>query len=292
MSEKPDSENDFSNTVSLKPGLYIVATPIGNLRDITLRALEVLRSVDLILCEDTRTSRKLLSAHGIGTRTKSYHDHSDDGIRAQIVGMLGEGKKIALISDAGMPLINDPGYKLVQSCMRDNIYVTSLPGANAPLAALQLSGLPSDKFSFLGFFPNKTKARQVLLKEWVNIPSTLMAFETAPRLEDALADIHMVMGDRPVAVVREITKMFEEVRRGSAAELLDFYRKNGRPKGEIVIVIGPPVPVDIEDEDLAEHLRKALKTMKTKEAAAHVAQLTGASKSALYATALEIARNE
>lgn len=271
-------------------GLYLVATPIGNLRDITLRALAVLRGVDVILCEDTRVTRKLLSAYGISAKTRTYNDHSDAQVRDDVIGMIAGGQAVALVSDAGMPMISDPGYKLVQACHGAGVSVTSLPGANAPLAALQLSGFPSDCFTFIGFLPNKTKARKDVLARWSDAQTTLIAFESAPRLIDCLSDIHAVMGARDVAVVREITKMFEEVRKGDAQDLVAHYTEKGAPKGEIVLVIAPPQVKETSAHDLEHLLRNALQTMKTKEAAASVAQKTGANKKDLYDMALRIAR--
>jgi 16S rRNA (cytidine1402-2'-O)-methyltransferase len=287
---KQHSTENKTERPDLPSGLYLVATPIGNLRDISFRALDVLRGADIILCEDTRVTRKLLNAYSIETRTQSYHDHSENDMRDKVLGWLQDGKRLALVSDAGMPLISDPGYKLVKTCQQNNIDVTTVPGANAPLAALQLSGMPSDKFCFLGFLPNKSKARQDLLREWISVPATLVAFETAPRIEDALEDIVSVMGPRDVAVVREITKMFEEVRRGSAAELAGYYKENGQPKGELVVVIAPPQKSSYSKEEIEALLRTALKTMKTKEASAFVSEQTGISKSELYSLALEVTK--
>lgn len=281
-SEKPD----------LRAGLYLVATPIGNLRDITLRAIETLRGADLILCEDTRVTKKLLAAYQIETKTTAYHDHSEEIMRGRVVDMLREGKRIALVSDAGMPLISDPGYKLVTLCRAEGLPVTSVPGANAPLAALQLSGLPSDKFCFLGFLPSKAKAREDLLQSWSRVPATLIAFDTAPRLVDTLTALSQVMAGRSVAVVREITKMFEETRCLPIDELLAHYTENGPPKGEIVLVIAPPNEEAVTEEDAASILHEALKTMRTKEAAAYVAQITGLPKGDLYKLALELGKDE
>lgn len=272
-------------------GLYLVATPIGNLRDITLRALDVLETADFVLCEDTRVTRKLLSFYGIKTKALVYNDHSDERRRNEILQMIREGKVLALVSDAGMPLISDPGYKLVRSCMEENLYVTSLPGANAPLSALQLSGLPSDCFSFIGFLPSKTKSRKDILSKWASVPSTIVAFESAQRLTDSLNDIHAIMGARSVCVVREITKMFEEVKSGIAADLVTFYHENGAPKGEIVLVIAPPSEAVFAQEDLEGQIRNALKTMKTKEAAAEVSARTGVNKKELYEMALKVAKD-
>lgn len=284
-----DTENQNKKP---EAGLYLVATPIGNLRDVTLRALDVLAAADYVLCEDTRVTRKLLSFYGIKTKAWVYNDHSDERRRNEILLMIREGKVLALVSDAGMPLISDPGYKLVRTCLEEGLYVTSLPGANAPLSALQLSGLPSDCFSFIGFLPSKTKSRKDVLSKWMNVPSTIVAFESAQRLTDSLNDIHAIMGERSVCVVREITKMFEEVKSGMPSDLAKFYQEHGAPKGEIVLVIAPPSEEVFAKDDLEEQIRNALKTMKTKEAAADVSARTGVNKKELYEIALRVVKDE
>lgn len=275
---------------NLKAGLYIVATPIGNLRDITLRALDVLEAADVIYCEDTRVTRKLLSAFQIKGRLKSYNDHSDDAQRARVIEDVVEGKVVVLASDAGMPMISDPGYKLARDCAAQGLYVTTLPGANAPLSALQLSGLPSDQFCFLGFLPNKKNARRNFLQGWEDVKGALIAFETAPRLQAALQDIADILGNREVAVVREITKLFEESRRAPVLDLITHYEAEGAPKGEIVIVIAPPMEKQLNIEDAEELIRSALKEMRVKDAAAHVAKQTGLKKSGLYDLALRLSK--
>ncbi len=278
--------------VALEPGLYIVATPIGNLRDMTLRALDVLQGVDLIACEDTRVSGKLLKAYDIKKPLESYNDHSAKGQRGKLLEKLAQGGSIALISDAGMPLISDPGYKLVRDCLDLGINVTSLPGANAPLTALQLSGLPSDKFCFLGFLPAKEVARRKVLQEWQSAQASLIVFETGPRLLAALKDIEVVLGNREVAVIRELTKMYEQVKRARVLELIEYYEEAGQPKGEIVVVIAPPEQKALSEEEIKNRLKEALDIMSTKEAASQVAEETGLSKKVLYEMALEIGRDE
>ncbi len=282
----------MKNPEELEAGLYIVATPIGNLRDITLRALDTLKSVDIILCEDTRVTGKLLKAYDIRKPLKKYNDHSDSSVRAEIVHLISEGKAVALISDAGTPLICDPGYKLVVECQNNSLAVTSIPGANAPITALQISGMASDVFSFIGFLPPKMKARRDFLGQWKNASGVLIAFETAPRLLRALEDIRLVMGAREVAVVREITKLYEEVRRASVEELISYYAEAGAPKGEIVLVIGAGECAEYSDDDLKDMIRSALETMRSKEAASFVAENTGAKKSDLYNLALRIQKEE
>lgn len=277
----PDSKRQ-----SLAAGLYLVATPIGNMGDMSLRALDTLAAADAVLCEDTRVTGKLLHYFGLHKKLDVYNDHSDDGARAKIVKRLADGEALVLVSDAGMPMVSDPGYKLVVDAKEAGVNVTSIPGANAPLAALQLSGLPSYAFSFIGFLPSKTGARQSLLKRWIEVPSTLLAFETAPRLQAALADIQTVFGEREVAVVREITKLYEEVVRGTPEELVGHYEQKGAPKGEIVLVIGPPGEKVFSDADVDALLKKALEDLGTKKAAAAVAEQTGLPKSELYERAL------
>lgn len=272
---------------TLKPGLYLVSTPIGNLRDITLRALDVLAGADVIACEDTRVSGKLLKAYDIKAKLISYNDHSDESKRAHILGMIKDGKAVALISDAGTPLISDPGYKLVRGAYDEGLSVTTLPGANAPLSALQLSALPSDNFSFIGFLPAKSGARQEVLREWADVNTTLIAFDTGPRLLKSLADILGVMGDRHIAIVREITKLYEESIRGKVSELLEIEQ----PKGEIVLVISPPDATTYSDADVRGLLLEALKGNPTKKAASIVAEQTGLPKSELYDLALAL-KNE
>lgn len=293
MSEhSTEKQNGFLQSVALSPGLYLVATPIGNLRDISLRALDVLNAVDVIVCEDTRVSGKLLKAYNIQKPMLPYNDHNAAKQRKTITEKLANNGKIALISDAGMPLISDPGYKLVQDCRDLGIHVTSVPGATAPLTALQLSGLPNDKFSFVGFLPPKSAARQALLRDWKTVPGTLIAFESGPRLADSIKDIKEALGDRDVVVARELTKMYEEIRRGTATELMDHYAQNGAPKGEIVIVIAPPQEQSATKEEIEDRLRAALTDMKTKEAANFVAEALGLPRKQLYEMALKISKDD
>lgn len=274
----------------MKPGLYLVATPIGNLSDITLRALDVLSMADVIACEDTRVSGKLLSHYGMKKPLMVYNDHSDQAQRSKILGKINEGQIVALISDAGTPLVSDPGYKLVRECLDSGLHVTSLPGANAPLSALQLSGLPSDAFCFLGFLPSKQGARQKLLQKWAGVDAALIAFESGGRLLKALEDIAEVLGARQVVVARELTKLHEDLKTGTAAELLALY--DGPPKGEIVLVIAPGDAAVLSEDEVDILLKEALKDNGTKEAAAHVAAQTGLSKKDLYQRALGLSKHE
>ncbi len=273
---------------NLKPGLYVVSTAIGNLGDMGLRALDILSVADAVLCEDTRVTGKLLAHYGIKKTLKIYNDHSDAKAREAVLKKLEDGAMLALVSDAGAPLISDPGYKLVKACRERGIYISAVPGANAVLPALQLSGLPSDAFTFLGFLPAKSGVRKEVLQQWASVPATLVFYESANRLDKSLADIEAVMGTREIAVVREITKLYEETRRGSAAELLSYYEENGSPRGEIVIVVGPPEKTQWEEQDVIAELKKAIQDMPTKKAAAAVAQKTGWTKSVLYDMAVKL----
>jgi len=278
---------------TLAPGLYLVATPIGNLADISLRALEVLAKADLVVCEDTRTTRKLLTAHGIAARLTAYHDHNAARVRPKLMKRLECGEAVALVSDAGTPLISDPGYKLVAAAAEANVTVTAVPGASAGLAALTVSGLPSDRFLFAGFLPNRSGARRRALAELAPIPASLVIYESARRLPAALADMAEVLGPRPAAVARELTKLHEEVRRGTLPALAEHYQRAGPPKGELVVVIGPAGPDSAAAPDaevLDAQLGAALRRASLRDAVAAVAEATGLPRRQVYARALELAR--
>ena len=277
--------------VPLKSGLYLVATPIGNLRDITLRAIDTLAGVDYVACEDTRVSGKLFQALGFKVKLMALHDHNEVSQIPYILSLIAEGKSVALISDAGMPLISDPGYKLVRDCLEKNVYVTSLPGANSPLMALQLSGLPSDNFSFLGFLPSKTKARKDVLEIWKDVPTTLVIFESASRLEDSCKDILSVMGDRPMTLTRELTKKFEDIWPSTVSGIIERLQKDGDPKGEIVLVIGRG-EAKTEEFDVDTMLTSALASMTMKEAVSAVVEATGLPKKQIYNAALALKNEE
>lgn len=278
----------MSETSFIK-GLYLVATPIGNLGDISERAIDVLTHADLIACEDTRNTKKLLTLLGItGKNLTAYHEHNADQARPKILERLRNGAMIALVSDAGTPLISDPGYRLVQDCIDQNIYVTAIPGASAVLTALQLSGLPSHRFLFEGFLPAKTTAKKKELALLANIPATIIFYESPQRLQETLTDMIEVLGNRSAAVVRELTKKFEQTVRGSLSELSDYYTQNGAPKGEIVIVVAPAEQKEATSEEITALLKDALKTMRLKQAAAEVAEKTGESKTKLYQMALAL----
>jgi len=276
---------------ALAPGLYLVATPIGNLADISLRAIEVLNKASLVACEDTRTTRKLLTAHGIAAKLTAYHDHNAARVRPRLMERLEYGEAVALVSDAGTPLISDPGYKLVAAAAEAGVAVTAVPGASAGLAALTVSGLPCDRYFFAGFLPNKSAARHRALAELVPVPASLVIYESARRLPAALADMAEVLGPRPAAVARELTKLHEEVRRGTLAALAEHYQRAGPPKGEVVVVIGPPgldaaaVP---SAEALDARLRAVLGRESLRDAVAAVAEATGLPRKQIYARALEL----
>lgn len=289
MPEPSDSTGGSKRRPGAGHGLLaLVATPIGNLGDISARALETLRAADLIACEDTRVTGNLLSKFEIRRPTLPYHDHNAETMRPRLIQRLLAGETVALVSDAGMPLISDPGYKLVREATAAGIEVTVIPGASAPLAALVLSGLPSDRFLFAGFLPVKDGARREVLQELKPVPATLLFFETGPRLATSLAACHAVLGDRPAAVARELTKFHEEVRRGTLAALAQHYCESGAPKGEIVVVIGAPLPSELAfDVDAA--LTAALKTMAIKEAATAVSAASGRPRREIYARALALA---
>ena len=272
---------------SLPPGLYIVATPIGNLGDITTRATETLRRVDAILAEDKRVTAKLLARIGARAPMTAYHDHSDDQLRLKIVIELA-AKAVALVSDAGTPLISDPGYKLVRAAREAGRAIYTLPGPCAAVAALTLAGLPTDRFLFLGFLPPKFAARREALGELANLRATLVLYESGPRLGACLADLHLALGDRQAAVVREISKLHEETVTGKLVELADRYRE-ASPKGEIVVVVAPPPePEAASDEALDDALRDAMARMSASRAAADVAARLKVPRRRAYARALEL----
>jgi 16S rRNA (cytidine1402-2'-O)-methyltransferase len=266
-----------------------VATPIGNLADITLRALDVLRRADAIICEDTRVTATLAQRYGLAAERIAYHDHNADWVRPKLIARLAAGAAMALVSDAGTPLISDPGFKLVREAVAAGIAVTAVPGASAALAALTVAGLPTDRFLFAGFLPAKSGARRRALRELAAVKASLIFYETAPRLADALADMLAMLGDRPAAVARELTKLYEEVRRDGLGALAEHYRSEGPPKGEIVVIVGPPgADAAATDQDLDAQLVSALKTASLREASAAVAAATGLPRRQVYARALAL----
>lgn len=276
----------------LAPGLHIVATPIGNLRDISFRALATLAAADAVLAEDTRTSKTLLAHYGISTPLLPYHEHNAAQMRPKILERLRQGGKLALISDAGTPLVSDPGYKLVADVVAQGLPVTGIPGPSAVLAALVLAGLPTDRFFFEGFLPPKSAARKARLTELAAIPGTLVFFESPRRLAEMLADAATMLGERPGAVARELTKYYENVRRGTLPELADHYSQAEEARGEIVVLIGPPDATTLAPagETLDEALRAALEKLSLKEAVAQVTAASGQPRRVVYARALELTR--
>jgi 16S rRNA (cytidine1402-2'-O)-methyltransferase len=275
----------------LAPGLYLVSTPIGNLADISIRALSILASADAVFCEDTRHSRKLLAAYGIQRKLDAYHDFSGEKERARIMALLRSGKAVALISDAGTPLIADPGYKLVREGIAEGFAIFAVPGASALLAALTASGLPTDRFSFFGFLPPKETARRSELEAARSVPGTLVFYESVARLEQALDDLALAFPGREIAVARELTKLHETVLRGSAAQLLKEIRENP-PLGEFVIMVGPGETQPPGDADIEAALRNALRSGSLKEAVEEVARGLGASRKKVYNLALRMRERE
>lgn len=282
----PDSEK------KLAPGLYIVSTPIGNSRDITLRALDVLSSVTAIAAEDTRVARRLLDIHGIKPPKLIRHDeHGAERSRPEIMARLQAGEAIALATDAGTPLVSDPGYRLVVVALAAGHKVIPLPGPSAALAALTLAGLPSDKFLFAGFLPPKTGQRIRALNELTDVKATLIFFEGVSRLAPALLDMAKVLGNRQACVARELTKLYEESRRGSLKELSQHYDHAGPPKGEVTIVVGPPIEQPLSLEDIDNRLLQLLPEMSVKDAAKIVSEELGLPRSDAYARALNLKDN-
>ncbi|MGP9822274.1 16S rRNA (cytidine(1402)-2'-O)-methyltransferase [Salinarimonas sp. NSM] len=277
----------------LAPGLYVVATPIGNLGDVSLRALATLAAADVVLAEDTRVTRHLLAHYGIATPLVSYHEHSGEGVRERMLARVREGQALALVSDAGTPLVSDPGYKLVQEAIAEGLTVVPIPGPSAILSALVVSGLPSDRFFFEGFLPAKSGARRARLEALAAIPGTLLVFESPHRLPEMLADAAAVLGPRPAVMARELTKMFETVRRGTLATLAAEFAEAGPPKGEIVVLIGEASSESRREEaesGLDAALARALAGHSIKDAAALVAAETGLPKREVYARALVLAK--
>jgi len=273
----------------LDPGLYVVATPIGNMGDFSPRAADTLRKAGLILAEDTRVTGKLLAHAGAKARTRRYDDHSSDRDRAEIVSRLG-GEAIALVSDAGTPLISDPGYKLVRAAREAGHEVRTVPGPCAAIAGLTIGGLPTDRFLFLGFLPAKAKAREDAIAEIAAVRATLVLYESGSRLGDTLEALAAQLGPRDAAVARELTKLHEECVTGTLDELAGRYA-NAAPKGEIVVVVGPPLEREaVADDELDRMLGQAMAEMSPSRAAAEVAQRLGIPRKRAYARALELSQ--
>jgi 16S rRNA (cytidine1402-2'-O)-methyltransferase len=271
----------------LAPGLYIVATPIGNLRDLTFRALDVLRDADLVLAEDTRVTAKLLSAYGLSKRVERYDDHADDRQRDKVLSRLAEGQRIALVSDAGTPLVSDPGYRLVEAALTQGATVTPLPGPSAALAALAGAGLPTDRFLFMGFTPPKSGARRTVFEEVAGVRATLIFYETGPRLADSLADMLSVFGPRQAAVCRELTKLYETFVRGPL-DVLAADPALASPRGEIVVLVAPGRDAAASADETDRALLDALARLSPADAAREVAKALGLPRRTLYQRALAL----
>jgi 16S rRNA (cytidine1402-2'-O)-methyltransferase len=274
----------------LAPGLYLVATPIGNLADISLRALAVLSRVDLIAAEDTRHSKKLLSHFGIQAKLTPYHEHNAERERPRLVARIATGQSVALISDAGTPLVSDPGYKLVRETLNEGHPVTSIPGPSSVLAALTSAGLPTDTFLFAGFLPPKPGPRRARLEQLKDAPATLVLFETAPRLAGSLADMAEVLGPREAALAKELTKLHETVTRGALHELAAELVGSETPKGEFVVLIAPPADgaAEVSDEAIIQQLERALRSESLRDAARSVADALGVKRSRVYEVGLRL----
>ncbi len=271
---------------SLEAGLYIVATPIGHLKDVSLRTLETLAAADIVACEDTRVTAKLLQRYGIRARMRSYDDHARDADREALLGKVGAGGSVALVSDAGTPLVSDPGFRLVAEAKARGLPVIPVPGPSALIAALSAAGLPTDRFAFEGFLPPKREARRTRIQALDRFGGTVALYEAPQRLVATLTDLAELLGEeREAAVARELTKSFEEIRRGPLAELLAHYEATS-PRGEIVILLAPPEPIGVEAGDLDGALRSALLTMRVRDAAREVAALLGVPRTDAYARAL------
>ncbi len=272
----------------LEAGLYVVATPIGNLRDITLRGLDILGAANRVYAEDTRVARKLLDAYGLKPRLAAYHEHNAETARAEIMAALGAGESVALISDAGTPLISDPGFKLARAAIEAGHRVFPIPGASALLAGLVVSGLPSDRFLFVGFLPAKQFGRRAALAELAEVDATLVLYESGPRLAESLADMADVLGPRPAAVARELTKLFEETRRATLDELATLYGRAGAPRGEIVVIVGPPLAAGEVSEAALDAFLAGVLARGVKEAAGEAARSLGVPRKRAYARALAL----
>lgn len=274
---------------TLAPGLHVAATPIGNARDVTLRVLDAFAQASMVLCEDTRETGKLLSIHGISARLQSYHEHNAGKMRPRILKELADGGAVLLVSDAGTPLVSDPGYKLVREAIDAGHTVTALPGPSSVLTALCVAGLPTDRFFFAGFLPPKSAARKRELETLATVPGTLVFLEAPQRLADCLADMAEVLGAREAAVTRELTKKFEEVRRAPLAELAAHYAEDGPPRGEVTLVVAPPIETEAGEETLDAALADAMQHESASRAAATVAKALGIPRKRAYARALELA---
>jgi 16S rRNA (cytidine1402-2'-O)-methyltransferase len=287
LNDKPKRSSEPGKSQDLPAGLYVTATPIGNAADITLRALTILAGCDLIAAEDTRVTAKLLAIHGISKPLIAYNDHNAARERPKLLARLRQGSRIALVSDAGTPLISDPGFKLVREAIADGLPVYAIPGASAVLTGLALAGLPTDRFVFAGFLPSRQGERRSVLEDLKSIRATLVFFESAQRLEASLADMAEVFGVRSAAVARELTKLHEEVRRGLLSELSAHYAKQGAPKGEVTLIVSPPHEVEADMARIDSALDKALEFMPLRAAVDLVAEMLEAPRRGVYERALQ-----
>ncbi len=274
----------------LAPGLHVVATPIGNLKDISFRALSTLAAADAVIAEDTRVTRNLLAYYGVATPLVAYHEHNAAVVRPHLVARLESGATLALVSDAGTPLVSDPGFKLVQEALEKGVHVTAVPGPSAVLAALVVAGLPTDRFFFEGFLPHKSGPRRARLAELAGVPGTLVFFESPRRIAETLTDAAAVLGPRPAAIARELTKLYETVRRDRLDALAAALAGEEPPRGEIVLLVAPPQAGAAEqaEVDLDARLMEALETYSLKDAASVVAAATGQPRRQVYARALHL----
>ncbi len=274
---------------SIAPGLYVVATPIGNLGDITIRALATMASADVILCEDTRTSGKLMERFAIRTKLSPYHEHNAQKVRPAIIARLKQGAAIALISDAGMPLVSDPGYRLVKEAAEQGIPITACPGPSAVLTGLALSGLPTDRFTFAGFVPQKQGERKKFFAEFEKLRSTLIFFESPHRIIETLQDIETALPGRAIAVTRELTKLHEEVLRGTAGEIAASLSARASVKGEITLIVGPPGEEEAAPDDIVnDAIAAALESMSASKAASDIARRFNLNRSDIYQRILSL----
>jgi 16S rRNA (cytidine1402-2'-O)-methyltransferase len=279
---------DDTTPKAKQQGLYLVSTPIGNLRDITLRALDILKECDAVICEDTRITAKLLNAYAISKKMLVYNDHATESERDAIIQKLENGQTLALVSDAGTPLLSDPGFKLVEACKAKNIAVIPVPGPSAILPALQISGLASDRFLFAGFLPHKSAARKTLFEELKNISATLIFYESPNRIAESVKDAYAVLGNRKASLVREITKVFEESHTGTLENWAADEKALGTLKGEMVLLIEKSQKTAMPEQEIRQALITAMKTMSAKDAVSFVTDLSGQSKKTVYDMALKI----
>ena len=286
--EKSQSARAPDPASELAPGLYITATPIGHARDISLRALDVLKGCDAIVAEDTRVTAKLLAIYGISKPLGAYNDHNAARERPRLLARLRDGARLALVSDAGTPLVSDPGFKLVRAALAEGLPIHAVPGASAPLTALALAGLPTDRFLFVGFLPAKAGERATLLQELKAVRASLVFFELAQRLAESLTDMAATFGPRPAAVGRELTKLHEEMRRGDLAALAAHYGEAGPPRGEITLVVGPPLEEGADLSRADSLLEQALAFMPVRPAADLVAEALGLPRRTVYSRALAL----